>query len=195
MTEIKKKEKEEVSKIRRILSGIYTVFIYLLSAGIIISALLFSFNASPTKSIMGFRYYIVITNSMSPTYNEGDVVFVKVTSSDNIKVGDVITFNPAHSGDAYLTHRVTQKYDDYNMTGVTCFKTKGDYNDVEDSFLIEESRVIGKVEFSVPKLGYIIRFFQLRWYYAVGLIISVLIFFKTSKMYLISIRTDEKSPD
>ena len=81
------------------------------------------------------------------------------------------------------------------MTGVTCFKTKGDYNDVEDSFLIEESRVIGKVEFSVPKLGYIIRFFQLRWYYAVGLIISVLIFFKTSKMYLINIRTDEKSPD
>ena len=188
-----KEEKEQKISVKRIFSMIYTLFVYLISAVILFSAILFSFNASPKKTLFGYRYYTVITDSMSPAYNEGDIIFVHVTTSDDINVGDVITFNPAHSGDAYLTHRVTKKYDNYNMTGVTCFKTKGDNNKAEDSFLIEESRVIGKVEFCIPKLGYLIRFIRLKWYYAIGLVISVFIFFKMLNLYFTANKTEESS--
>ena len=143
----------------------FTVFIYLVAAAIIIGAVLFAFSTRPDKSLFGYRYYNVLTGSMSPVYNVGDMIFVKVSDKgSDINVGDVITFNPSLDSDAYLTHRVTEKIENYEGTGKTCFRTKGDANKVGDSFLIDSSRVIGKVTFGIPGLGYVVRFVQLRWY-------------------------------
>ena len=160
------------------------LFIYLLAIGIIIAAVLFAADHSPQKSLFGYRYYTVLTPSMSPTYKTGDMVFVKLQNASDINVGDVITFNPSSSSDAYLTHRVTQKLENYDGTGVTCFRTKGDANDAEDAMLIDQSRVIGSVKFSIPKLGYIVRFVQLRWYFVAALIILLWIYFRLLNMYL-----------
>lgn len=174
---------KEVSAAVRFFDALTTVFVYLLSACILIGAVLFAFNTSPSKSIFGYRYYTVLTDSMLPKYKTGDVVFVHIESGEKINVGDVITFNPSRDSDAYLTHRVTEKFDDYEGTGVTCFRTKGDANNVEDSFLIEEERVIGKVNFGIPKLGYVIRFIQLRWYFVAATAVMIFIFIKLLKIY------------
>ena len=120
---------------------------------------------------------------MEPTYKVGDMVFVQLRNADQISVGDVITFNPSEGGDAYLTHRVVEKYDDYEGSGVTCFRTKGDANDTKDSFLIDQKRVIGTVRFYVPKLGYIVRFVQLRWYFVLPLAALIWLFFRLLRMY------------
>lgn len=167
-----------------VLKIVRTVLIYLFAAGIIIAALLFASSRTPDKSLFGYRYYTVLTPSMEPAYNVGDMVFVKIESADNINVGDVITFNPSSDSEAYLTHRVTEKLVDYQGTGVTCFRTKGDANDSEDSFLIDEDRVIGPVKLSIPKLGYVVRFVQLRWYFIVPIIILIFVFFKLMGIYL-----------
>ena len=181
----------------KIFNVLSTVLIFLLSAGILIGAVLFAFNTSPTKSIFGYRYYTVLTPSMSPSYNVGDVVFVHIEGPDNINVGDVITFNPSNDSEAYLTHRVSEKIKDYQNTGITCFKTKGDANNSEDGFLIDQNRVVGKVVFGIPGLGYVIRFVQLRWYMilAITAMIIVLIcllkyYFKDDKQ-----KTDEPEDD
>ena len=121
---------------------------------------------------------------MEPAYSVGDMVFVKIENADNINVGDVITFNPSSDGNAYLTHRVVEKLPDYQGTGVTCFKTKGDANDSDDSFLIDESRVVGTVKFGIPVMGYVVRFVQLRWYFIVPIIILIIVFFKLIGIYL-----------
>ncbi|HNZ99175.1 signal peptidase I [Ruminococcus sp.] len=168
----------------KVFSLIKKLFIYLLAIGIIIAAIMFAADHSPNKSFFGYRYYTVLTPSMSPTYKTGDMVFVKLQNASDIRVGDVITFNPSSSSDAYLTHRVTQKLENYEGTGVTCFRTKGDANDTEDAMLIDQSRVIGSVKFSIPKLGYIVRFVQLRWYFVAALIILLWIFFRLLNMYL-----------
>ena len=167
----------------RIFSVLSTVVVYLLAACILIGAILFAFNASPTKSIFGYRYYTVLTPSMSPNYNVGDVIFVHIEDSDTINEGDVITFNPSADSEAYLTHRVTEKIENYEGTGVTCFRTKGDANNSEDSFLIDEEKVIGKVVFGIPKLGYIIRFAQLRWYYIAAITVMIIAFIYLLKRY------------
>lgn len=175
--------KENVSKGYRVVAVIKTIFIYLLSACIIIAAILFVMNNNPQKSIFGYRYYTVLTASMEPELSVGDLVIVKLSDADEIEVGDVITFNPSSNSDAYLTHRVTEKLADYEGTGVTCFRTKGDANETEDSFLIEDSRVIGKVRFHIPIVGYIIRFIQLKWYFVVPLVIMIFVFFGLMGIY------------
>ncbi len=167
----------------RFISVVRQIFIYILSIGIIVAAVLFAVNQSPSKSIFGYRYYTVLTPSMEPHLSVGDLILVKVTDADQIQVGDVITFNPSSESDAYLTHRVTEKIEDYEGTGTTCFHTKGDANDVDDSFLIDEDRVIGIQTVCIPKLGYIIRFAQLRWYFVVPLLVLLFVFLHLLGVY------------
>ena len=171
----------------RIVSVLRTVFVYLLAIGIIVGAVLFAADHSPQKSLFGYRYYTVLTPSMTPTYETGDMVFVKVLSAEekaeDIAPGDVITFNPSSDSEAYLTHRVTEVLPDYQGTGVTCFRTKGDANDSEDAFLIDEARVIGRVKFGVPKLGYIVRFVQLRWYFILPILLLIGVMLRLLRAY------------
>ncbi len=178
------KQKNQVHTGSNILELVRTIFVYILSAGIVIAALLFAANRSPDKSLFGFRYYTVLTDSMRPALQTGDMVIVRVQNADSIHEGDVITFNPSNDSDAYLTHRVTEKIDNYEGTGVTCFRTKGDANNTEDSFLIDEDRVIGTVQFHIPKLGVVVRFVQLRWYFVIPLIILLFVFFHLMQIYL-----------
>lgn len=167
----------------RIFLAIRSVFVYLLAAVIIVAAAFFAADRSPDKTLFGYRYYVVLTDSMAPAFRSGDMVFVKRCHADSIQTGDIITFNPSSESAAYLTHRVTEKLPDYQGTGVTCFRTKGDANDSADSFLIDESRVIGVVKLSLPKLGLVIRFAQLRWYYIVPLMVLLFVFLELMRRY------------
>ncbi|MBQ8965427.1 signal peptidase I [Ruminococcus sp.] len=170
------------------------VIICILCAGMIVAAILFVVNNSPEKNIFGFRHYTVLTPSMEPAYKVGDMVVVRIEGADKICVGDVITFVPSADSKAYLTHRVTQKLTDYQNTGITCFRTKGDANNTEDSFLVDEDRVIGKVSFSIPKLGYIIRFVQLRWYYLLPLAFMLWLAFRLMSKYF-DLKNDSSSEE
>lgn len=191
----KASEEQEKTKGYRAFSVIRTVVIYILSACIIIAAILFATDKSPQKSMFGYRYYVVLTPSMEPELSVGDVVVVKLSNADEIAVGDVITFNPSSETDAYLTHRVTQVLEDYQGTGVTCFRTKGDANEIEDSFLVDSSRLIGKEAFHIPGIGYIIRFVQLKWYFVIPLVIMIFVFLELVRIYLSADKSedDEKS--
>ena len=170
----------------------FDVFVYLLAAAILFGAILFAFSTSPDKALFGYRYYTVLTGSMSPTYKVGDMIFVKLSDASELNVGDVITFNPSQDSDAYLTHRVSEKLENYEGTGVTCYRTKGDANDVGDSFLIDSSRVIGKVTFGIPGLGYVVRFVQLRWYLIIPVAVMIGVFFLLLKRYFLLGKDDDE---
>ncbi len=182
-------EKDGVSRGARIFAVVRTVFIYLLSFCLVFSAVLFAVNQSPQKSLYGYRYYTVLTPSMEPELSVGDLVIVKLANADEIEVGDIITFNPSSDGEAFLTHRVTQRLENYKGTGVTCFITKGDANDTEDGFVIDSSRLIGRVSFHIPKVGYVIRFVQLRWYFVLPLVVMLIVLFELLRVYF---RADEE---
>ena len=186
---------EEIVQVRagyKVYSVIRSIVVYALAIGMIAAALLFAADKSPQKSLFGFRYYTILTPSMAPTYQVGDMVFVKLANADTINVGDVITFNPSSESDAYLTHRVAEKIDNYEGTGVTCFRTKGDANNAEDSFLIDENRVIGAVNFYIPKMGYVFRFVQLRWYFVIALVILIGVLLHLLKLYFAPAQENEE---
>lgn len=156
---------------------------------------MFSFSTSEDKALFGYRYYTVLTGSMSPTYNVGDMIFVQLKESKDINVGDVITFNPSQDSDAYLTHRVTEKIENYEGSGVTCFRTQGDANNAQDSFLIDEQRVIGTVNFGIPMIGYVVRFVQLRWYLILPVVIMIAVFFQLLKRYFLMGKDEDEEQD
>ena len=85
--------------------------------------------------------YAVLTSSMEPTIDAGDVVYTYDT--DNYNEGDVITYR--HNG-RLVTHRVV-------AADAGSFRTKGDANDSPDRYLVSEEMIVGKVVFHLPYLG------------------------------------------
>ncbi len=98
--------------------------------------------------LIGFKPFSVLSPSMTPKYDPGDMVYVKSKAPAKIQKGDVITFILAD--DTVATHRV-----DAVDREQGCFYTKGDANEFRDSAPVYYENVIGTVVFSIPKLGYL----------------------------------------
>lgn len=157
------------------------ILFYLLIIGILVAAVMFASSRTHGKSIFGYRYYDILTGSMEPSFSVGDLIFVKVTDPQDIQVGDPVTFNPGSTDDSYLTHRVTQKIENYQGSGAICFKTKGDANDTEDPFVIDGSRMIGVVKLRIPFVGYVVQFVQSHYILIIVLIVLFSVFFTLLK--------------
>lgn len=129
------------SKPLRILSALITAALALLLAAnvYVIAARAVTGEAQPT--VLGFSAAVVVTGSMSPAIEPGDLVVCRRAA--DYAVGDVIMFR---SGVAIVTHRIV---------GGTAegFTTRGDANNVADTDPVPRGAVVGKVVFTVPKLG------------------------------------------
>lgn len=89
---------------------------------------------------------IVISGSMEPEIGVGSVIFIDKKDKD-IEVGDIIAFE---RGGAMVTHRVV----DITEQG---YVTKGDNNESVDASQVVESELVGTTFFSIPKIGYALR--------------------------------------
>ena len=94
------------------------------------------------KNNLGFAIFEVVSGSMEPTINVKDFIVVK--SSDKIEVNDIVTYKEENN---FITHRVTK------IEGDVLY-TKGDANNSEDN-KISRDDLIGKVIFTIPKVGII----------------------------------------
>lgn len=104
--------------------------------------------------LMGYRVFNVISGSMEPTYNVGDLIYVKDVNPYDIEVGTPITF-VLNENLVVATHRVA-KIDAENQH----FYTKGDANETADASPVHFNNVIGVPQFSIPLLGYVSDFVQ-----------------------------------
>lgn len=117
--------------------------------------------------ITGTKGYAVTSNSMSDSFNRGDVVFSKRVSFDDLNKGDVITVKVNNSG--YFTHRIVDI--DAEKRTVT---TKGDANSSVDPMPTNAEMIVGRMVYSLPFLGYISILFNSSSHTTVLLIILVL---------------------
>lgn len=99
--------------------------------------------------LFGYKFYDILTGSMSPTINPGSLIIVKEIDSNEIKEGDIITFKGSSTSDL-TTHRVVEVIEKDNNIK---FQTKGDANDVLDPMLVDEGLLVGKVIFNIPYMG------------------------------------------
>ncbi|WP_211977826.1 signal peptidase I [Brevibacterium sp. W7.2] len=99
--------------------------------------------------VMNGAALTVLTGSMEPTYEPGDIV-VSVPQ-DQYRIGDPVTFQPRSNDPMLITHRVVAVTD--SADGRT-YVTRGDANGDDDEPIVE-AQVMGKVLYSIPKLGYV----------------------------------------
>lgn len=150
--EIIKKKYEKKLIIKRLLKIVYVPII----AGIILITILAGYKKyvkhENNISILGFRQYVVSTGSMEPEYNIGDLIVIRETTKEEIKIGDVINYI-SETGIDTITHRVV---DIIQKDGQTYYKTKGDNNNSVDPELVNYSQVKGILVFKISKLGTVI---------------------------------------
>jgi signal peptidase len=114
-------------------------------------ALFMSISMLPVAG--NYRVLIVLSGSMEPAIPTGSAVVVVPAS--NYKIGEVITFGEISKTERPTTHRIT---DIKIVGGKPVYMTKGDANGVGDGKEIAQSKVMGKVLFSIPCLGYALNF-------------------------------------
>lgn len=104
-------------------------------------------------SIGSYRMFTVVTGSMEPVYNVGDVVISKEVDPSTIKKGDDVVYLGEKDDfkDKIVTHRVIKiekKEGDYYFT------TKGVANDYSDP-VISSSQLYGKVVYKPVVLSFL----------------------------------------
>lgn len=109
-------------------------------------------NPGETVSLMGYKMLTVLSGSMSPVFEPGDIIVVKSTGNKNIRAGDIITFE---ENGTLVTHRVAEVV---KSDGKEMLKTKGDANNIKDSGMVDPEHVVGTYKFRIPYGGYVARF-------------------------------------
>lgn len=104
--------------------------------------------------LLGLQVFTVISGSMEPTLQVGDLIYVKKVDPQEIQVGDPVTFI-LNEELVVATHRVVD-IDRENQ----CLYTKGDANEIADHAPVHFNNVIGVPKFRIPKLGYVSEFIQ-----------------------------------
>ena len=114
-------------------------------------------NTPPT--IFGVAPMVVQSGSMSGNAEDhievGDMIFVAKTETDQLKVGDVISYM---SDGSVITHRIIKIENDQN--GKLQFITKGDANNIQDELPVPAESVIGKYKARIAGIGDFAMFLQ-----------------------------------
>lgn len=121
---------------------------------------IFSMN---NKSLFGFRIYRVISGSMQPALQIGDVIIVK--KSNNYSERDIITYS---NGLTTITHRIIAINNDEVIT-------KGDANEVDDK-PINKEQIIGKFFFRISNFSLFSIILSKNVIYLIMIFLLVLIF-------------------
>jgi len=99
---------------------------------------------------------VVLSGSMQPLFNPGDMVVIERLDPGSVAVGDIVAFHPPNAEDekTLVTHRVVEIVND---DGKIYLRTKGDNNEDVDPFLVPAENVVGRAVFSLPYIGYLTR--------------------------------------
>ncbi|MEI5989685.1 signal peptidase I [Enterococcus crotali] len=176
---------------------VYTILFNVIFYGFILlmifGSIAFATTGNTDKSVLGYRFFGVLTDSMVPRdpekqkggFHSGDIIIVKNIAGDKAKVGDIITFRPSIKSQAFLTHRVKEKLDHLGDTKGTYYITQGDANLAED-VPINEKQVIGKKIAVIPKVGAFLNFIRENPLVSIIFLISVFGFITIIRYYILN---------
>lgn len=148
---------------------------------IILVAALYAFTTLATKddgsvsNLGGFTPMTVQSDSMSPTFDQGDLIVIKTCDTSKLQVGDIVTFHTIIDNQYALnTHRI-ESIDELN--GMRSFTTKGDNNDVADTHIISDGDIVGQYVLKIPDMGKVMDFLSSTWGFLIVIVLPMLLFF------------------
>lgn len=130
----------------KLINNIVYVILFLIVASVLFVVIL-QRASNNDIALGGIRIFNIVSESMVPKYNIGDVLVVKSIEPQNIKVGDDIAYIGQEStfNQKIVTHQVIKI--DYE-NGEYIFHTKGIANILEDP-LVHQNQVFGKVVYKI----------------------------------------------
>jgi len=133
--------------LRERLSGALTNLVLLIA---------FAFGAMLlVPAALGLHHYVILTGSMTGTYDRGSIIFDRAVPTAKLRVGDVITYSPPPGQTAFseITHRIHKLT--HGRDGLRIYQTKGDANLVPDPWTFQLPQPTqDRVVFSVPYAGF-----------------------------------------
>lgn len=179
-----------MSTTKKVLNVIIKIITYLLVAFTVFIMIFTIFSVSTVnkneRSILGLKFYIVKTDSMSLSennkdmavhFNAGDMIIVKNPKDPSaFKDGDIITFMSINS-DSYgetITHMVRRV--EKNAEGkVIGYVTFGTNTGVDDEAVVEPAYVMGSYATKIPAAGHFFAFVKSTPGYIVCILVPFLL--------------------
>ena len=100
----------------------------------------------------------VLSGSMRPTYEPGDLVVIRHKDPRDIRIGEIITYQVRSGESELVTHRVIGR--ESSTDNSIAFTTQGDANKLPDATLIYDYQIHGTVWYRIPMLGWVNNWFN-----------------------------------
>lgn len=129
------------------------------------------------SNIFGYMPLTVESDSMSPTFKQGDMILCKeIDDVNDLKKDDVITFWTLIDGKRVKnTHRIVEVN---NVDGSVSFITRGDNNSADDEVPAYSSDIIGKwTDVKISGFGKVLDFLKTKKGFFICIIIPLAVFF------------------
>jgi signal peptidase len=165
-----------IKKVLKLIVDIFLVFV-IISAGIY-ALITFTSKKDGIPNIFGYSPFSIITPSMKPILNVGDIALCKkIDENTELNKGDIISFKTTIQGkNVIVTHRIESitTLDDKTVV----ISTKGDNNDASDANTITRDDVVAKYSgYKIVALGYLITFISNKYVFLCLVILPLAILF------------------
>ena len=129
--------KKTFKKVAKVLTILIRVIVGVALAAFILVVCLQRFSDNKI-ALFNFRLFTVVSESMLPVYEIGDVLIAKEVEPSKIKEGDIVSYlgNYNNFDGKVITHRVVNV--EKRADGKYYYRTKGDANLVEDPIVMED---------------------------------------------------------
>lgn len=172
------------------LKSALTIFASVVLWAIILIAALFAFTTLATRdtnnvaNIAGFTPLSVLSPSMRPTFDEGDLIIIHTVDPKTLAEGDIVTFHTIINNEYTLnTHRIVRIEDN---NGIRNYTTMGDNNNgIADSHIIADGDIVGKYVAKLPGVGRVMTFLSSPMGFLIVIVLPMLIFFVYQVYHLI----------
>ncbi len=178
------------NKIVKIIRKTIKIFIGILLVGFMIVVCMQRFSDNKI-SFFNYRMFTVVSGSMKPLYDIGDVLIAKKVAPSTIKVRDNVSYEGNYGGfkDKVITHQVVS-IEKSKTTGKYIFHTKGLANLVEDP-IVTEDQVYGVVIYKSIILSFIYRIVATQIGFYLFIIIPIL-YVVSSEIITAMLNNEEK---
>ncbi|MBB6404782.1 signal peptidase I [Arthrobacter sp. AZCC_0090] len=149
-------EESGTGKNRGIGSKVAQSFVRLIATTVMVAAIATFLFLAVGPRVLGYQTSTMLTGSMSPLINPGDVVVTVPVPVQDLRVGDIITYHIPVDDQRVETHRIIDLA--VNSEGTATVRTKGDANNGADPWTATlTGGHVDRQVFTVPYLGNAIR--------------------------------------
>jgi signal peptidase len=136
------------------LGTLAAVLVVVVACFVLVIVIATRFAQKQEFTAFGHPVLVVLSGSMSPVIDTGDLIIdsgVSPAQASHLRVGQIITFADSAGSKKIITHRIHRVV---RENGRVLYETKGDANNAPDSSLRPASDVIGTYVTKVPRGGY-----------------------------------------